>query len=51
MGEMKGGIIRIVVLDMLSLKWALILNEDQTEVQEYIQQNKFKFGFFRVGAL
>ena len=37
MGEMKGGIIRILVLDMLSLKWALILNEDQTEVQEWGQ--------------
>ena len=23
----------------------------QKEVQEYIQQNKFKFGFFRVGTL
>lgn len=35
MGEMKGGIIRILVLDMLSLKRALTLNEDQTEVQEW----------------
>ena len=35
MGEMKRGITRILVLDMLSLKWALTLNEDKTEVQEW----------------